>query len=88
MEILLNEFEHQIDETILRRGFDYCKKGYVTEVDELGGGNYEITVEGSDIYTVRLSIKGNAVTEFECDFPSINPDNQSRISSIPGYVLY
>lgn len=69
MKILLDEFEHQIDETILKRGFDYFKKGYVTDVDELGDGIYEITVEGSDTYTVNLNIQGNTVTEFECDCP-------------------
>lgn len=69
MKILLNEFEHQIDETILKRGLDYFKKGYVTDVNELGGGNYEITVEGTETYTVNLSIEGNAVRRFECDCP-------------------
>lgn len=69
MKILLDEFEHQIDETILKRGLDYFKKGYVTDVNELGGGNYEITVEGTEIYTVNLSIEGNAVRRFECDCP-------------------
>jgi hypothetical protein len=69
MKISLNEFEHQIEEKILKRGFDYFKKGYVTDVDELGDGGYEITVEGSETYTVRLSIKENIVTEFECDCP-------------------
>jgi len=69
MKILLDEFEHQIDETILKRGFDYFKKGYITDVDEPGDGTYEITVEGSEAYTVNLNIKGNAVTEFECNCP-------------------
>lgn len=69
MKILLDEFEHQIDETILKRGLDYFKKGHVTDVNELGGGNYEITVEGTETYTVNLSIEGNAVRRFECDCP-------------------
>lgn len=34
MKILLDEFEHQIDEIILKRGFDYFKKGCVTDVAE------------------------------------------------------
>lgn len=54
MKISLDEFEHQIDTTILKREFDYFKKGYVTNLDELGAGDYELTVEGSDIYTVRF----------------------------------
>ena len=69
MKILLDEFEHQVDATILKRGFEYFKKGYVTDVEELGVGDYELTVEGSEIYTVRLSIEGKAVTAFECDCP-------------------
>lgn len=69
MKISLDQFEQQIDETILKRGFDYFKKGHVTEVEELVDGDYEITVEGSDTYTVSLNIKGNAIEEFECDCP-------------------
>lgn len=69
MEILLDEFEHQVDETILERGFDYFEKRYVTDVTAVGDGMYEITVEGSDTYTVRLNIQGNIVTELECDCP-------------------
>lgn len=69
MNISLDNFEHQIEEKILKRGFDYFKKGCVTDVDEVGGGNYEITVEGSETYTVSLHIKGDTVCEFECDCP-------------------
>lgn len=73
MKLLLNEFEHQINEIILQRGFDYFKEGRVTNMDELGNGDYEITVEGSETYTVRLSIEDDAVTEFRCDCPYDGP---------------
>ena len=69
MKILLSEFEHQIDEKILKRGLDYFKKGHVTSVNKLGDGDYEIIVEGTETYTVRLSIKGDVVTEYVCDCP-------------------
>lgn len=69
MNLTLENFEQQIDQTILKRGLDYFKKGYVTEVEDLGGGDYEATVEGSETYTVRLHIDGNEVTEYECDCP-------------------
>ncbi|MDR2496026.1 MAG: hypothetical protein LBD21_02740 [Tannerellaceae bacterium] len=69
MKILLDYFEHQIDEKILKRGLDYFVNGCVTDVNELGDGNYAITVEGSDTYTVNLSIDENTVAEFECDCP-------------------
>ncbi|MDR2122264.1 MAG: hypothetical protein LBP34_03975 [Flavobacteriaceae bacterium] len=69
MKISLSEFEHQINETILKRGFNYYKRGHVTDVEELDDGEYEITVEGSEIYTVNLKVKGDVVTYFECDCP-------------------
>ena len=56
MDLSLSNFEQQIDGTILKRGFDYFKKGYVTEVEDLGGGDFEATVEGSEIYTVHSNI--------------------------------
>ena len=46
MNIPLDEFEQHIDEDILKRGLLYFKKGYVTSVDELSGGDYEAIVEG------------------------------------------
>lgn len=69
MKLALDEFEHQIDETILERGFDYFRKGRVTDVSERGDGDYELTVEGTETYTVELSIRGNVVTGYECDCP-------------------
>ncbi|WP_455637091.1 SWIM zinc finger family protein [Parabacteroides sp.] len=69
MDLSLDNFEQQIDGTILERGLDYFKKGYVTDVEDLGGGDYEATVEGSDTYTVHLHIKGDKVTEYDCDCP-------------------
>lgn len=69
MELLLDKFEHQIDGTILKRGLNYFKQGCVTDLDELGEGNYEISVEGSDTYIVNLSLKRNVVIAFDCDCP-------------------
>ena len=50
MKIQLDRFEEQIDEVILQRGLNYFKKGYVTDVEEIGLGDYEATVNGRDIY--------------------------------------
>lgn len=69
MDLSLGNFEQQIDGTILERGLDYFKNGYVTDVEDLGGGDYEATVEGSEDYTVHLHIKGDKVTEYDCDCP-------------------
>lgn len=69
MEIQLDRFEEQIDEIILQRGLKYFRKGYVTDVEEIGPGDYEATVEGSDLYTVHLHIEKGSVTEYDCDCP-------------------
>jgi hypothetical protein len=69
MRISLDEFEQQIDETILKRGLQYFKKGYVTGVDELGGGEYEAVVEGSEDYVVNLSVKNGIVEDAICTCP-------------------
>jgi hypothetical protein len=41
MNIPLNQFEQIIDETILRRGLDYFRKGLVEEPEELSPGCFE-----------------------------------------------
>jgi len=69
MKIPLNEFEQHIDEDILKRGLQYFKKGYVTSVDELSGGEYEATVEGSETYTVHMEIKNGLINGSYCTCP-------------------
>lgn len=69
MKIQLDRFEEQIDEVILQRGLNYFKKGYVTDVEEIGHGDYEATVEGTDTYTVHLHVERGVVTEYDCDCP-------------------
>ena len=69
MTLRLSNFEQQIDPKILQRGYEYFKDGCVTDVDDLGDGDYEATVEGSETYTVSLHIEGDEVTDYECDCP-------------------
>ncbi|MBI3260416.1 MAG: SWIM zinc finger family protein [Ignavibacteriae bacterium] len=69
MRIPLKEFEQHIDETILKRGYQYFKKGLVNEPELLSNGEYEVTVEGTEQYIVRLSIKHDIITECDCSCP-------------------
>jgi uncharacterized Zn finger protein len=68
MQIPLNQFEQYIDETILKRGLQYFKKGHVHEPEEISPGVYE-AIEGTEDYTVRLTIKNGIITEHVCDCP-------------------
>jgi len=69
MQIPLNQFEQIIDETILKRGLQYFKKGHVHDFEEISPGEYEAIVEGTDVYTVQLTLKNEIVTEYGCDCP-------------------
>ncbi len=69
MEIPLNHFEEYINEPLLKRGLSYFKKGFVHEPAEIRPGDYEAVVEGSEDYTVKLSIRNGVITEHSCDCP-------------------
>lgn len=69
MEIPLSHFEEYIDEPILKRGLSYFKNGLVHEPEEVRPGDFEAVVEGSEDYTVKLSISNGVITEHSCDCP-------------------
>ncbi|NCB46567.1 hypothetical protein EOM81_06090 [bacterium] len=69
MQIPLNQFEQYIDETIQKRGLQYFKKGHVHEPEEISPGEYEAVVEGTEDYTVQLTLKNGIITEHVCDCP-------------------
>lgn len=69
MNIPLNDFEEHIGETILSRGLSYFEKGRVNEPDEITQGVYETIVEGSENYTVRLTLNKGMITEYSCACP-------------------
>ncbi|WP_298653696.1 SWIM zinc finger family protein [uncultured Proteiniphilum sp.] len=69
MKISLSEFEHQIDEIILKRGLQYYREGHISHIEELGAGEYEASVEGSEDYTVNLTIRNGIVEDYRCDCP-------------------
>ncbi len=69
MQIPLNQFEQYIDETILKRGLQYFKNGLVNDPEEISPGEYEAIVEGTEDYTVQLTLKNGIITEHVCDCP-------------------
>ncbi len=69
MRIPLNLFEQYIEETILKRGLSYFKKGYVNEPEEITQGVYEAIVNGSDDYKVKLTITKGIITDYSCNCP-------------------
>jgi len=69
MTIPLTEFEQYIDKIILKRGLQYFNKDLVNEPEEIGPGEYEAIVEGTEPYTVHPTIKNKVITEHICSCP-------------------
>lgn len=69
MQIPLKEFERSINGTILARGLNYFRSGRVHNPVELKSGVYEFIVEGTEDYTVQISLKDGIVNEFVCNCP-------------------
>lgn len=69
MQIPLNQFEQYIDETILKRGLDYFKSGYVYPPEEINQGKYEAIVAGTQEYLVQITIENKIITDHYCDCP-------------------
>lgn len=69
MQLSLEDFEQNIDGTILRRGRSYFNKGYVRHLEEIAAGDYEALVTGTDDYTVNLTLENDLITRYSCDCP-------------------
>jgi len=69
MQITLNEFERQINKTILSRGLLYFRQGRVHKPVEPSPGKYEFSVEGTADYTVQISLKNGVISDYVCDCP-------------------
>ncbi len=73
MRIPLSSFEQHIDETSLERGLKYFESGAVGEVEELSPGEFEAEVDGSETYSVSITLKRGYVEAHSCDCPYDGP---------------
>lgn len=66
----LSNFEQEVDEVILKRGFDYFKDGHVLGKRLIQEGYYEVLVIGHEDYTVHLHLDSNGtLTSYHCNCP-------------------
>ncbi|MBI9066992.1 MAG: SWIM zinc finger family protein [Salinivirgaceae bacterium] len=67
----LNNFEEQVNKTILERGINYFESGYITHLQKLNSGEWLADVEGNYGYyniNVKLDNKNN-IDYFHCNCP-------------------
>jgi uncharacterized Zn finger protein len=67
--ISLKHFESEIDEVIVDRGLSYWENGNVLELEQIGDGEFEAIVSGSEDYQVNIKLIGDKVQDFNCDCP-------------------
>ncbi|MEH7493817.1 SWIM zinc finger family protein [Neobacillus niacini] len=66
----LVNFEQSIDNRILKRGLDYFEQGHVVSLKTKDKMKYKARVEGSEVYTVEISLDINdVIVECYCDCP-------------------
>ncbi len=69
MKILLDNFEQEIDETVLKRGLSYFKNNKVTDFFEKTPGEFEAIVEGDESYNLTFKIENRVLVENSCSCP-------------------
>ena len=67
--ITLDNFEHLVPFKIWQRGMDYYEDGAVSALEETSPDKWTATVEGTECYTVEVSLNGDEVEAWECDCP-------------------
>ncbi|MEC4077516.1 SWIM zinc finger family protein [Myroides odoratimimus] len=66
----LFNFETNVSNIILKRGFEYYEQGMVKDITKLGDYIYEGEVEGNDDYTVVIELdKSQSIKDYNCDCP-------------------
>jgi uncharacterized Zn finger protein len=80
------DFEADIPDQILERGFDYYQNGQVEEVEKVGENEFSALVMGSEEYEVYVKIEKDLVTEYVCTCPFDYGDVCKHIVAVLFYI--
>ncbi len=69
MKLTLQNFESQIDESIVDRGLSYWEDGLVSNLKQTKEGHFEAMVYGTQDYNVSVVIDSSEVIDFDCNCP-------------------
>ena len=69
MKIPLSKFESVIESVIVNRGKEYFYNEAVRGFKKLKDGEWVALVEGTEVYKVRISQKGNNIHDYSCSCP-------------------
>ena len=69
MNISLKKFESDIDDSIISRGAEYFANQAVRDLRQLKTDQWAASVEGTEQYRVRLSLRDDSVVDYSCSCP-------------------
>jgi uncharacterized Zn finger protein len=69
MKVLLSNFETVFDPVIVERGEEYFCSNAVRGLKQLKAGDWVASVEGTEVYTVHVLLKGNTIQRHSCSCP-------------------
>jgi uncharacterized Zn finger protein len=67
--LTLDNFETQIDSAIVQRGRNYYSNGSVISIEENDDNTWTAEVEGTETYTVEITLENKTVTDYLCGCP-------------------
>lgn len=67
--LTLDNFEIQIASVIVQRGRGYYNNGSVISIEETDDNTWTAEVEGTQLYTVEVTLKNKTITDYSCDCP-------------------
>ena len=69
MKISLQDFSSIIDSVIVSRGEEYFYDEAIHGLKEIKSGEWIASVEGTELYKVRVSLKGAGIYDYSCSCP-------------------
>ncbi len=67
--LTLDNFDQQLPKDLLKKALPYFQNGAVLYVDQNDDGLWQAEVDGSDTYSVEITLDGRMVSESFCDCP-------------------
>ena len=65
----LSSFDKELNEIVVKRGFEYYRKGRVKDLEQVEDGIWCALVEGSDVYDIKIAFSHDAIKEHRCSCP-------------------
>ena len=69
LTLTLDNFDQQLPRDLLKKAEPYFRNGSVLYIDQGEDGTWHAEVDGSDTYSVEITLNGRTVTDSFCDCP-------------------